>query len=50
MPLKPCKTKAGKSGTKYGAKGKCYAGKAGKKKAIKQGLAIARQQGRKPTL
>lgn len=51
MPLKSCKTATGKAGTKYGDSGKCYANsQGGKKKAIKQGLAIARSQGRKPNL
>lgn len=50
MPIQKCQTK-GKAGYKYGDAGKCYAGgKEAKKKAIKQGLAIARQQGRKPNL
>jgi len=50
MPLKPCKTKTGKSGTKAGKSGKCYPGKGGKKKAVKQELAIAHRTGRKPHL
>jgi hypothetical protein len=50
MPVQKCQSK-GKAGYKYGDSGKCYTGgKAAKKKAIKQGLAIARSQGRKPTL
>lgn len=49
MPIKKCQVK-GKSGFKYGDSGKCYTGKNGKKKAIKQGLAIARRQGQKPHL
>jgi len=49
MPIQKCQSK-GKSGYKYGESGKCYVGKEAKKKAIKQGLAIARQQGRKPHL
>lgn len=36
MPLKRC----GKNGWKWGDSGKCYEGPGGKKKAIKQGLAI----------
>ena len=39
MPVKKCKAK-GKSGYKYGSKGKCYTGKGGRKKAAKQGQAI----------
>ena len=39
MPLKKCKSK-GKSGTKFGNKGKCYTGAGGKKKAAKQARAI----------
>jgi hypothetical protein len=51
MPLQKCTTKSGKAGTKAGKGGKCYANKSGgKKKAIKQELAIARSQGRKPHL
>lgn len=50
MPIQKCQTK-GKVGYKYGDAGKCYAGgKEAKKKAIKQGLAIAQRQGRKPHL
>lgn len=49
MPVQKCQSK-GKSGWKYGKEGKCYTGKDAKKKAIKQGLAIAQQQGRKPHL
>lgn len=50
MPVQRCQ-KNGKSGYKYGKSGKCYVGgEAAKKKAIKQGLAIARSQGRKPKL
>lgn len=47
MPVQKC-TKDGKSGFKYGSTGKCYMGKEAKKKAIKQGLVVARSQGRKP--
>jgi hypothetical protein len=36
MPLKKC----GKNGYKWGDSGKCYTGPDGKKKALKQGLAI----------
>lgn len=39
MPLKKCQIN-GKSGWKFGDSGKCYSGKDGKKKAIKQGLVI----------
>lgn len=39
MPLKKC-SKDGESGWKYGDSGTCYTGPDGKKKAIKQGLAI----------
>lgn len=39
MPLKRC-SKNGKSGWKWGNHGACYTGKDGKKKAIKQGIAI----------
>jgi hypothetical protein len=41
MPLKKCKTKTGKSGTKYGNSGKCYAERS---KAIKQMKAIKASQ------
>jgi hypothetical protein len=49
MPVKKCQSK-GKTGWKYGDTGKCYTGKDAKKKAIKQGLAVAQSQGRKPKL
>jgi len=49
MPVQKC-SKDGKSGFKYGKSGKCYTGKGAKKKAIKQGLAVAQSQGRKPKL
>ena len=39
MPLKKCSID-GKSGWKWGDQGHCYPGKEGKKKAIKQGIAI----------
>ena len=39
MPLKKC-SENGKSGWKWGDEGKCYSGSDGKKKAIKQGIAI----------
>jgi len=39
MPLKKC-SEGGKSGWKWGTNGKCYTGPDGKKKAIKQGVAI----------
>lgn len=41
MPIQKC----GKNGWQFGNAGKCYkGGKKGKKKAIKQGLAIQRSQ------
>ena len=46
MPVKKCKVK-GKSGKKYGSKGKCYTGKGGKRKASKQGRAIKASQRRR---
>lgn len=49
MPVQKCQ-KDGKAGWKYGSKGACYAGPSAKKKAIKQGVAIAKQQGKKPHL
>jgi hypothetical protein len=49
MPVKKCQS-SGKAGYKYGDSGKCYTGAGAKKKAIKQGLAVARSQGRKPKL
>ena len=49
MPVQKCTSK-GKSGWKYGETGKCYTGRDAKQKAVKQGLAIARSQGRKPKL
>lgn len=39
MPLKKC-SQDGKSGWKWGDSGHCYTGPGGKKKAIKQGIAI----------
>lgn len=39
MPLKQCNVD-GKSGWKWGDSGHCYTGPEGKKKAIKQGIAI----------
>ena len=39
MPLKNC-TVDGKSGYQWGDDGKCYTGKDGKKKALRQGVAI----------
>jgi len=39
MPLKKCADND-KSGWKWGDEGKCYVGPDGKKKAIKQGIAI----------
>ena len=46
MPVKKCTTK-GKSGHKYGSKGKCYTGKGSSGKAARQGRAIKASQGRK---
>jgi|TARA_R110001583_G_scaffold17228_5_gene69923 hypothetical protein len=46
MPVKKCKS-GGKTGSKYGSKGKCYTGKGAKKKAAKQGRAIKASQGRR---
>lgn len=46
MPVKKCTT-GGKSGQKYGDKGKCYTGKGAAAKARKQGRAIKSNQGRK---
>jgi len=46
MPVKKCKAK-GKSGRKYGSKGKCYTGKGAKGKAAKQGRAVKASQGRR---
>lgn len=39
MPLKKCQVN-GKEGWKWGDAGKCYTGPGGKKKAIKQGIAV----------
>ena len=39
MPLKNC-TVDGKSGYQWGDDGKCYTGKDGKKKALRQGVAV----------
>ena len=39
MPLKKC-TVEGKAGYQWGDTGKCYTGPEGKKKAIKQGVAV----------
>jgi len=39
MPVQRC-TSNGKSGYRWGTKGKCYTGPGAKKKAIKQGVAI----------
>lgn len=39
MPLQKCKTK-GKSGWRWGSQGTCYGGPDGKKKAIRQGVAV----------
>lgn len=43
MPIKKC-TYKGKSGYKWGNKGKCYTGKYGKQKAEKQARAILASQ------
>ena len=43
MPLQKC-SEGGKSGWRWGSKGRCYPGPEGKKKAIKQGLAIDPQE------
>ena len=42
MPVKSC-TSGGKSGHKWGDKGKCYTGPGSKAKAAKQGAAIHAQ-------
>lgn len=39
MPLERCK-KDGKSGWRWGSSGTCYTGKDGKKRALKQGVAV----------
>lgn len=39
MPLQKCNSD-GKSGWRWGSKGKCYTGPGAKKKAIRQGVAI----------
>jgi len=39
MPLQNC-TDSGKSGWRWGKSGKCYTGRDGKKKAIRQGISI----------
>ena len=44
MPFKKCKTSTGKSGTKWGNRGKCYRQKS---KAVKQMKAIRASQARK---
>lgn len=46
MPVKSCGS-GGKSGYKYGDKGKCYTGAAGKSKAAKQGRAIEASKSRR---
>jgi len=46
MPVKSC-TKNGKSGKKWGNKGKCYTGKNAKSKAARQGRAIKANQNKK---
>jgi len=46
MPVKKCKS-GGKSGYKYGGKGKCYTGSGAKKKASRQGRAVKASQARR---
>ena len=46
MPVKSCRSK-GKSGKKYGSKGKCYTGPGAKSKAAKQGRAVKASQSRR---
>jgi len=46
MPTRKCTT-SGKSGIKYGTKGKCYAGTGAKAKVARQRAAIHISQGRK---
>lgn len=46
MPIKSCSTN-GKAGKKYGDSGKCYPGKTGKGKAIRQMRAIKASQARR---
>jgi hypothetical protein len=49
MPVHSCKV-GKKSGFQWGKSGKCYTGKNAKKKAIKQGLAVAYATKTKPEL
>jgi len=49
MPIKKCKSK-GKSGQKFGSKGKCYTGRNARSKARKQGAAIKISQARRKKL
>lgn len=46
MPVKSC-SKNGKSGKKFGSKGKCFTGKSGASKAKKQGRAIKSNQNKR---
>jgi hypothetical protein len=46
MPIKKCQSK-GKTGYKYGSKGKCYTGSSAKSKAGKQGRAIKASQAKR---
>ena len=46
MPVKRCVRK-GKSGHKFGDKGKCFVGRDGKDKAKRQGRAIKANQARR---
>ena len=50
MPINKCSNN-GKSGYKWGDSGTCYTGKTGKKKAMKQGVAIelSKQRAGKPS-
>lgn len=45
MPLKQC-TSDGKSGYKWGDEGKCYTGRDGRAKALRQGRAIEANKGK----
>jgi hypothetical protein len=49
MPVRSCKS-SGKSGHKYGSKGKCYTGSGSKSKAKRQGRAIQANKKRKQFL
>jgi hypothetical protein len=50
MPVHKAKTASGKSGWQWGRSGKVYTGAGAKKKAIKQGVAVAKRTGTKPHL